>query len=112
MTEIDQSGEPSIDNHKRSLQWLALRLFDALTEVHRLPGKTRHLLQLATAFYQRASAIADEPAHRLGRDLALAAPLGDQAPDEQALVAGVVAFQRDKVRPQQEPAFLRLSEKD
>ena len=112
MIERDQSLESSVASHKQSLQSLALKLFDALTEVHGLPAKTRHVLQLAAAFYERASESPTESAHRLGRDLALAAPISDRTADEQALIASVVALQRDKVRPEQEPAFLRLGEKD
>jgi len=112
MTLLQQSHELSIDNHTRSLQGLSLRLFDSLIDMHRLPTKTRHVLQLAAAFYERASELDADHAYRLGRDLALAAPLSDQTPSEQALIASVIALQRDKVRPEHEPSFLRLGEKD
>ncbi len=41
-----------------------------------------------------------------------AAPIPDLSPDDQAIVAGVVALQRAKVRPQREPVFLRLAGKE
>ena len=113
MAQLEHRRERPLDtDNKRSLQSLALTLFDSLTEVHGLPAKTRYLLQLAAAFYQRSSELDAEHAHRVGRDLVLAAPMGDQTPDEQAIVASVLAFQRDKVRPEQEPAFLHLGEND
>jgi len=113
MSQLDQSREHSGEHdHEQRLQALALTLFDSTTEVHRLPAKTRRLLQLATVFYRRAGELDREHAHRVGRDLALAAPIDDLTPDEQAIVASTVAFQRDKVRPRREPAFLRLDAND
>src|SRR4029079_11409438 len=49
---------------------------------------------------------------RAGRDLALDAPIAGLSADEQAIVASVAAFQREKLRPNREPAFLRLGERD
>jgi exopolyphosphatase/guanosine-5'-triphosphate,3'-diphosphate pyrophosphatase len=113
MPQLDQRlGESGEHDYGQRLQVLALTLFDSTTDVHRLPAKTRRLLQLATVFYQRAGELDREHAHRVGRDLALAAPIGDLTPDEQAIVASTVAFQRDKVRPRREPAFLRLGAND
>ena len=99
MSQLDQSREQSGEHdHEQRLQALALTLFDSATEVHRLPAKTRRLLQLATVFYRRAGELDREHAHRVGRDLALAAPIDDLTPDEQAIVASTVAFQRDIAR--------------
>jgi CHAD domain-containing protein len=94
------------------MQALALALFDHAGVAHQLPAHARRLLQQATAYYSAAQPADGERPDRVARDLALAAPIPDLAPSEQAIVAGVVALQRAKVRPQREPVFLRLAGKD
>jgi CHAD domain-containing protein len=88
----------------------ALALFDSIAP--RLPAQARQLLDLAAAYHAAARETADDRADRAGRDLALAAPIAGLSADQQAVVACVVAFQREKLRPNREPAFLRLGEKD
>jgi CHAD domain-containing protein len=89
---------------------VALALFDGVAA--RLPGHARHMLELAATYHSAARARGDERADRAGRDMALAAPIAGLSDDEQAIVASAVAFQREKLRPNREPAFLRLGEKD
>ena len=78
----------------------------------RLPMRARHMLDLAAAFHAAARAAGHERADLAGRDLALARPIAGLSHDEQAIVACAVAFQREKLRSNREPAFLWLSEKD
>ena len=89
---------------------VALALFDVVAA--KLPGRARHLLELAAAFHSAARATDDERTDRAGRDLALAAPISSLSADEQAIIASTVAFQREKLRSSREPAYLRLGEKD
>jgi CHAD domain-containing protein len=88
----------------------ALALFDGVAT--RLPGHARHMLELAAAYHSAARTAVDERADRAGRDMALAVPIAGLSADEQAIVASAVAFQREKLRSNREPAFLRLDEKD
>ncbi len=88
----------------------ALALFEGVAT--RLPANARHMLELASAFHAAARDAVDERADRAGRDMVLAAPIDGLSADEQAIVASAVAFQREKLRPNREPAFLRLGEKD
>jgi CHAD domain-containing protein len=88
----------------------ALVLFDGVAP--RLPANARWLLELAASYHAAARQSGDERADRVGRDMALAAPLAGLSADDQAIVASAVAFQREKLRPNREPAFLRLGQKD
>ncbi len=88
----------------------AIALFDGVAT--RLPALARHLLELAAAYQAAARTHSDERADRAGRDMALDAPIDGLSADEQAIVASAVAFQREKLRPNREPAFLWLGEKD
>jgi CHAD domain-containing protein len=96
----------------QSLQGWALALFDGAAAAHRLPVGARRLLQIAAGFHTAADQASTDQAARLGRDLALAAPIPGLTPDQQAIVAGAVALQRDKPRPRREPALLRLDDRD
>jgi len=78
----------------------------------RLPAHAWHMLELAGAFHAAARASGDERADRAGRDMALAVPIAGLSADEQAIVASAVAFQREKLRSNREPAFLWLGEKE
>jgi CHAD domain-containing protein len=89
---------------------VALMLFDGVAT--RLPARARHMLELAATFHAAAHKAGDERADRAGRDIALAAPITGLHADEQAIIASAVAFQREKLRSNREPAFLRLGEKD
>src|SRR5689334_23304390 len=85
-------------------------LFEAVAS--RLPSHARRLLELAAAYHAAARQAGGERADRVGRDMALAAPIEGLRPHEQAIVASAVALQREKPRPSREPAFLWLGEKD
>jgi CHAD domain-containing protein len=96
----------------RQLQTAALLLFDNAAQAHRLPSGSRKLLQLAAACYATAQQASTDRADRIGRDLALATPIDGLSSEQQCIVASAVAFQRDKLRRNREPAFLRLSSPD
>ncbi len=105
MTETEKAVDIRSMPPALRLQALALALFDQTDAAHDLPVHARRLLQLAAAYNSAARHAAGERPDRVGRDLALAAPIPDLSPDDQAIVAGVVALQRAKVRPQREPVF-------
>jgi CHAD domain-containing protein len=107
MVQQSQSIDRAIN-----VQKTALALFDGVAAGHGLPARARRLLELAAACYGAARDAGEQRADRAGRDLVLAAPLAGLSADDQAIVASAVAFQRDKVRPNREPAFLRLGEKN
>src|SRR5437870_4510405 len=100
----DSTKRADLDRARR-LQALALALFDGAAPVHRLPEGTRHLLQLAAMFYDAGRSAESARPNRAGRDLALDQPLDGCSTTEQAIVASVVALQREKPRPHREPAF-------
>jgi CHAD domain-containing protein len=107
VTDDTLAREREAESHP---QPAALVLFDGLAS--RLPKHARSLLALAASYHAAARDAGGERADRAGRDLALAAPIAGLSADEQAIVASAVAFQREKLRPNREPAFLRLGEKD
>src|SRR3712207_8227214 len=99
MAQLDQLHEPQLPSDRGPrLQALALALFDQATAAHRLPARARPLLQLAAAFHALARQSGSEHPHRTGRDMVLAAPNDSHTPEEQAIVASVVALQRGKDR--------------
>ena len=112
MTETEQAVEVRSLPPALRTQALALALFDHTSTTHHLPMYGRRLLQQAVAYYSAARHADGERPDRVGRDLALAAPLPDLSSDDQAIVASVVALQRAKVRPQRETVFLRLTGKE
>ncbi|HEX5692558.1 MAG TPA: CHAD domain-containing protein [Roseiflexaceae bacterium] len=90
----------------------ALALFDGTQAAHDLSDGAQRLLQLAANYlYAAGEGDADTVARR-GRDLALAQPIAGLKSDEQAIVAGVVALQREKPRARREPVLLRLNSRD
>ncbi|GAB4190975.1 MAG: hypothetical protein OHK0022_04270 [Roseiflexaceae bacterium] len=91
------------------LRALALALFDGAVEAHGLPIESRHLLQIAADYYSAVRGRGEDHPDRFGRDLVLLEPIAGLTPEQQSVVASVVAFQRDKLRRTREPAFLRLS---
>lgn len=105
----DSRTEPAPDQRLRRL---ALALFDGTTALHHQHSAARRLLAIATSYYVAGRELDRSRPDRAARDLALAQPLADFTPDEQAIIACTVALQRDKLRPQREPAFLRLDPKD
>jgi CHAD domain-containing protein len=104
-----EPGTPA--NEPAVLAW-ALALFDAAAVARRLSDKGRRLLQIAVDCYQAAGAGDADQIARRARDVALAMPIDGLTSDKQAIVAGVVALQRDKARPRREPVLLRLDADD
>jgi CHAD domain-containing protein len=112
MTETEQAVDVRSLPPALRIQALALALFDQTVAAHHLPANARRLLQQSAAYYSAGRQADGERPDRVGRDLALGAPIPDLSPDDQAIVACVVALQRTKVRPHREPVFLRLNSKD
>ena len=106
---IDQ---PSNHLAGQTVEALALALFDGTITVHRLPTKVRPLLALAAAYFTAIPLDQRRDADRIGRDMVLMVPIPNLSPVEQAIVASVLAFQRQKVRPHREPTFWRLDRHD
>lgn len=102
---LEHLDRPVVD---RTVQGTALALFDSARAAKALSPKGRALLALAVAYYEAIPAAQRERVDKAGRDLVLAAAIPGVSPDDQALVASVLAFQRLKLQPQREPAFLRL----
>lgn len=112
MSQFISEAEGSLGYPWQHTQQLALRFFDAAVDCYRLSARARWLLQVAHAFSVAGRLLARERPDRVGRDLVLAARLPDLTAEEQAVVACVVAFQREKVRRMREAAFVRLSSAD
>jgi CHAD domain-containing protein len=109
---MDPQAPISEYDRRAHSQAAALALFDGAAAAYGLPARARRLLKLAAAFQAAAHEDGDERADRLARDLALAAPIAGLDSEDQAIVASAAAFQREKLRPNREPAFLRLGQKD
>jgi len=116
-----QAGLPTITNfcrahsvdlrHARFVAGQAAALFSALKPTHRLPKKRRKLLRQAALLCHIGAAGDPEHPHAAGRDLILAQPLRGVSTTERLALACIVAFQREKVKPEREPTLAALEEK-
>ena len=97
--------------HARHVAKQAVALFNALRPVHRLPRKRRKLLEQAALLCNIGAAADPEHAHAAGRDLILAQPLRNVSTADRLALACIVAFQRDKVKPEREITLTALEEK-
>ncbi len=97
--------------HARFVAAEALAIFNALKPTHRLPKKRRKLLRQAALLCNIGAAGAPEHPHAAGRDLILAQPLRGVSTTDRLALACVVAFQRDKFKPEREPTLAALEEK-
>ena len=97
--------------HARFIVGQALVLFNALKPTHRLPKKRRKLLRQAALLCNIGAASDPEHPHAAGRDLILAQPLRGISTTDRLALACIVAFQRERVKPEREPTLAALEEK-
>jgi CHAD domain-containing protein len=111
-TVVDFCREHGVDMaHARFVEAQALFLFDALRPVHKLPKRRRRLLRQAALLNTVGAAADPERPYRGGRDLILAQPLHDVNTADRLALACMVAFGRNKVRPEREPTMAALEDK-
>ena len=109
---IEFCRENGVDlTHARHVAKQARILFDGLRTVHHLPRKLRGFVKVAAHLYTIGVASAPERPHLVGRDLVLAQPLRNVSTAERLALACVVALNRNKVRPEREPAMEALDDK-
>jgi CHAD domain-containing protein len=89
----------------------AEELFNQLKPVHRLPRKRRKLLKHAALLSSVGAAGDPARPQRAGRDLILAQPLHDVSTNDRLALACIVAFQRERARPDKEPTMSALEPK-
>jgi CHAD domain-containing protein/uncharacterized protein YjbK len=97
--------------HTRYVVSLSLILFEALQETYHLPDKARDLIELGALLHDVGVSIDEAHHHSVGRDIVLSSDVPGLDEDDRALVACLVAFHRKKVRPETEPAYIRLNKK-
>jgi CHAD domain-containing protein len=98
--------------HTRHVAALSLALFDVVQKRCDLPGKARPLMEVGALLHD-VGMTADPPNHNItGRDIILDTDLDGMDEDQRAIIACMVAFHRKKVRPEAEPAYLRLGKKN
>ncbi len=97
--------------HTRHVAGLSLALFDSVRRAYDLPRKARGLIELGAWLHDVGVSTDVAQHHIVGRDIVLSTDLSDLNEDQRAIVACLVAFHRKKVRPEQEPSFLRLGKK-
>ena len=97
--------------HARFVAGEALALFNALKPTHRLPKKRRKLLRQAALLCNIGAAGDPEHPHAAGRDLILAQPFRGISTTDRLALACIIAFQRERVKPEREPTLAALEEK-
>ena len=88
-----------------------MTLFAVLKSAHRLPKKHQKLLRQAAVLATVGAATNPEHPYPAGHDLILAQPLRGVATADRLALACIVAFQREKAKPEREPTFAALEEK-
>jgi CHAD domain-containing protein len=98
--------------HTRHVANLSLAIFDTVQKKCDLPTKARYLLEIGALLHDIG--LTTDPANHniVGRDIILSTELDGLDEDQRAIVACMVAFHRKKVRPETEPAYLRLGKKN
>jgi CHAD domain-containing protein len=86
----------------------AARLFDETHPMHGLQPRSRELLIAGAQMLEIGQTAGEPNPFTAGRDRVIAAPLMGISPSERAVLACVVAFQRDNVRTKAEPLFMAL----
>ncbi len=107
--QVKGSTAMTVATERALIRPLALMILDraAPTEpVH------RRLLGLAAACYDAACASGVAGRERAARDMLLSTRIDDLDADQQALAATLPGMTRPRVRPQRDPAFIRLSTSD
>lgn len=111
-TVIEFCRQHGVDlRHARHVEKQAQALFGALKPMHRLPRKRRKLLRQAALLCTIGAAADPGRPHAAGRDLILAQPLRNVSTADRLALACIVAFQREKVRPEREITLSALEEK-
>jgi CHAD domain-containing protein len=88
------------------------KLFDGLRKVHCLPKKRGRLARNGALLASVGVALDPEEPARAGRDLILTQPLRDVSTAERLALACIVALQREKMKPNKEPALEALEPKE
>ncbi|MBW3622028.1 MAG: CHAD domain-containing protein [Armatimonadetes bacterium] len=96
--------------HARHVAAVALALFDYLSEAHGLPSRCRYLLEAAAMLHEIGYADDSENPHAAGRDLLLSDTLAGYSLLERDMLACIVRFNGEEVRPDEEPVFTALPE--
>ncbi|MBU1878707.1 MAG: CHAD domain-containing protein, partial [Chloroflexi bacterium] len=109
IAELCQQYQVDMD-HARRVAELAGQLFDLTDDVHDLAPEQRNLVYTAGLLHNVGLATDPIAHHKAGRDILLRHPLADLTDEEREMVACVARFHRKKVKPDQEPAFMVLSE--
>jgi len=111
-TVIDFVRRHGVDMaHAKYVAGEAVALFNALKPTHCLPRKRRKLLRQAAFLCTVGAATDPERPAAAGRDLILAQPLRNVSTADRLALACIVAFQRDKVKPERELTLTALEER-
>lgn len=94
--------------HAQQVSRIANQLFDEIQPSHGLSARVRELLTAGAQLLEIGQASGEPNPFNAGRDRVIAAPLAGMAPAERAMLACVVAFQRDSANPQAESLFMAL----
>lgn len=98
--------------HTHHVASLSLTLFDLLQKPLGLPQKARDVLHAGALLHDIGVSLDEKQHNTVGRDIVLRGDFEDMDDSERALVACLVSFHRKKVRPELEPAYVRLGKKD
>lgn len=98
--------------HTRHVRMLACAIFDRVRRELGFPQRARTLLAYGALLHDVGVGVNEEQHHRVGRTMVLQTRFLGLDEDERAIVACLVAFHRKRVRPEVEPAYVRLGKKD
>lgn len=95
-------------SHAQHVSLTAAQLFDETHPLHGLSPRSRDLLSAGAQMLEVGYTAGESNRFNAGRDRVIAAPLMGISTAERAMLACVVAFQRDGANPQAEALFMAL----
>ena len=84
-------------DHARQVAHLAIQIYDAVQNVHRLPASARPLLALCGMLHNIGLNIDPDRHHTVGRDVILQTPIAELSAEEQLIVAAVIYLHRKRI---------------
>jgi CHAD domain-containing protein len=97
--------------HAQQVAAHAVQLFDLTQAIHQLPRKLRALVETGALLHNVGVEIDEPKHHTAGREALMSMKLVGHSEAEQAMLACCIRFHRKTVKPEKEPLFTALTEK-
>jgi exopolyphosphatase/guanosine-5'-triphosphate,3'-diphosphate pyrophosphatase len=104
--EVDRLRGPGEHAHADRVAVLAVQLFDDTAEIHRMGLADREMLEHASALHDLGTSEDEDGQHKRGASILRRAGLRGFTPEEVAVLASLVRYQRGTIKPDKPPLSL------